>query len=170
MRKHLNCGCFPSSSPSSYIGPIHQPLRYAEIIYLQCLQQKLCELKPSKYNITSHKKFSCNVVKCWKTFSYFSILTFLWLKIHFYVPRANTLARIREDLGGAILSELSHVLGNFHFDLLTSGDNLYLWDAGFDTIKTKTFSFHKTFLLSYWSVRLPRGGGDESVFQNLKMF
>ena len=134
---------------------IHPPLSNAKFVYLQCLQRKLYEIKPSKYNITSHKKFSCNVVKCWKKVSYFSKLTFLWLKIYFYGPYANTFTCIREELGGVTLSELPYVLGNFHFVVLTSGDNLYLWEAEYGTIKLKHFLFIKNFSLeSVWKSRL----------------
>ena len=133
---------------------IHPSIRNARVVYLQCLQHKLCELNPSKYNITSHKKFSCNVVKCWKTFSYFSKLIFLGLEIHFCGPCADTLAHIREESGEATRSELPQVFGNFHFVLLTSRDNLYFWEAGYGTIKLKYFSFLKTLL---WSLHEKQG-------------
>ena len=126
MQKHLYGSYFPSSSPSSYASPYASITQECKGCLPAMSTTQIMWGKASKYNTTFHKKYSCNEVKCHKTFSSFSKLTFLLFKIHFYGPCANTLARIREESGGATWSELSHVLGNFHFVLLTYGNNLFL--------------------------------------------
>ena len=62
-------------------------------------------------------------------------------------------AHIREDSGGAIRSKLSHHFWNFHFNFvfLTYEDNLFLVEAGYDTLKIeKYFLFLKIFSSSLY--------------------